>query len=292
VRRPAGCGIAPTGRGASLAAVPASYSLSRPALADRLRYQIRVLKVLASVQFKLKYVDSALGYLWSLAKPLAYFGVLWVVFGRFFDTGVGRFPLYLLIGVVLFTFIVDAVGIALPSIVERGPLLRRISFPPIVIPLSATVTAAMTFAINLLAVAVFVAASGVKPTLDWFLLVPLGIELYVFVLGLALVISTLFVRFHDVGPLWELAAQLLLFASPVMYPITILPEWAQRLEMLNPFVQVMQDARYIILGPQASLGTLPTSVALHIAPIAITAAVFIAGLVVHRHEAPSFAERV
>jgi ABC-2 type transport system permease protein len=270
----------------------ASYELTRAPLRERLAYQLRVLRVIASVQFKLKYVDSVLGYAWSLAKPLAYFAVLWVVFGRFFDTGVGRFPLYLLLGIVLFTFTVDAVGLALPSIVERGALLRRIAFPPIVIPLSATVTAAMTFGVSLVAVSIFVAASGVVPGPDWLLLIPLLLELYVFILGLALIISTLFVRFHDIGPLWELVAQLLLFATPIMYPITILPEWAERIEMLNPFVQVLQDARYIVLGPHAGLGTLPTSAAIHAATIAITGVTFVVGLWLYRRESPFFAERV
>lgn len=269
-----------------------SYVIPRAPLRDRLAYQLRVLRVIAGVQFKLKYVDSALGYVWSLAKPLAYFGVLWVVFGRFFDTGVGRFPLYLLIGIVMFTFVTDAVGMALPSIVERGPLLRRIAFPPLVIPLSATVTALMTFAVNLVAVAVFVAATRIVPDPSWLLLVLLLLELYVFVVGLSLVISTLFVRFHDVGPIWELATQLLLFATPIMYPITILPEWAEQLEMMNPFVQVLQDVRYIVLGPHPALGTLPTSVAEHVVPIAITLATFVLGVVLHRSEAPRFAERV
>src|SRR5207244_4448582 len=112
------------------------YEITRPPRRELLAYHLRILRVIARVQFKMKYVDSMLGYLWSLAKPLSYFGVLWVVFGRFFNTGVGRFPLYLLLGIVLFTFLTDAVGLALPSIYERGGLLRRISFPPIVIPLS------------------------------------------------------------------------------------------------------------------------------------------------------------
>jgi ABC-2 type transport system permease protein len=248
--------------------------------------------VLASVQFKLKYVDSVLGYVWSLAKPLAYFGVLWVVFGRFFNTGVGRFPLYLLLGIVLFMFLVDAVGAALPSIVERGPLLRRIAFPPIVIPLSATVTAAMTFAVNIVAVSIFIAVGGITPSLEWLLLIPLGVELYLFIVGLALLISTLFVRFHDVGPIWELTAQLLLFASPIMYPITILPAWAEKVAMMNPFVQVLQDTRRIVLGPQQALGSLADSVPLHLATIAITLLTFLIGILVYRRESPAFAESV
>jgi len=270
----------------------ASYDLERPPLRARLAYQLRVLRVIARVQFKLKYVDSALGYLWSLAKPLAYFGVLWVVFGRFFDTGVGRYPLYLLLGIVLFMFMTDAVGLALPSIVERGSLLRRISFPAVVIPLSATVTGAMTFGVNALAVAIFVGGSGVTPHVGWLLLVPLLLELYVFIVGLALIISTLFVRFHDVGPLWELVVQLMLFASPIMYPITILPYWAQRIAMANPFVQVLQDVRRIVLGPHPGFGTLPTSVVAHLIPIAITLAAFAIGVLLYRRDSPYFAERV
>src|SRR6266508_6003851 len=167
----------------------ASYELRRPPFRERLAYQFRVLRVIARVQFKLKYVDSALGYIWSLAKPLSYFGVLWVVFGRFFDTGVGRFPLYLLLGVVLFTFLTDAIGMALASIVERGVLLRRISLPPIVIPVSATVTAAMTFCVNAMAVAVFIGASGIIPRPSWLLLIPLLLQLYVFVVGVGLIVS-------------------------------------------------------------------------------------------------------
>src|SRR5207245_10188923 len=107
-------------------------------------------------------------------------------------TGVGRFPLYLLTGIVLFTFVVDSVGLALPSITERGALLRRIAFPPLVIPLSATVTGAMTFLVSLVAVSVFVAASGIMPRVSWLLLIPLLLELYIFIVGLALIISTLF----------------------------------------------------------------------------------------------------
>ena len=270
----------------------ATYELTRPPWRERLAYQLRVLQVMARTQFKLKYVDSILGYVWSLAKPLAYFAVLWVVFGRFFDTGVGEFPAYLLIGIVLYTYLFDSVGAALPSILERGPLLRRIAFPPLVIPVSATVTAAMTFGVNLVAVAVFIGLSGIAPDPGWLLLPLLLLQLYVFVLGLALLISTLFVRFHDIGPIWELAAQLMLFAAPIMYPITILPDWAQTVENLNPFVQVLQDVRRIVLGAHESLGTMPTGVWLHLATIALTFATLFVGLWVYRHDAPTFAEKV
>src|SRR5687768_14993598 len=143
---------------------------------SRLPYYLRVLRVIASVEFKMKYAGSVLGYVWSLAKPLSYFAVLWFVFGRVFKTGIEDFPVYLLIGIVLYTFMVDSTGMALTSIGNRGDLLRRIAFPPIIVPISVTITAVITFLVNTVAVAVFMAISGITPQWDWLLIIPLLLE--------------------------------------------------------------------------------------------------------------------
>jgi ABC-2 type transport system permease protein len=268
-----------------------SYSTSRAPLRERLAYWSRILRVIASVEFKMKYVDSALGYVWSLAKPLSYFAVLWVVFGRFFQTGIRNYGVYLLIGIVLYTYFTDSVGMMLPSIVTRGSLLRRISFPPLVIPISASITATMTFCVNLVAVTFFMLFSDISPSLDWFLLIPLYLELYAFILGVGLLIATLYVRFRDVGPLWELCVQLLLFASPIMYPLAILPAWAQRIAMINPFVQVVEDSRDIILGAtSSSVAGVLGGPERRLIPIGIAIFTVILGIWLCRREAPRFAE--
>jgi ABC-2 type transport system permease protein len=247
--------------------------------------------VLSRAEFRLKYAGSVLGYLWSLAKPLMYFTVLWIVFGSLFKPGIERFPLYLLIGIVLYTFMADAVTATLPSIVSSGPTIRRIAFPPLVIPLASSLATAMTFLANCVAVAVFLAFARIAPEPRWLLLVPLLLELYVFVLGLALLASTLFVRFRDVGQIWEVAVTLLFFSAPIMYPITILPDWAQRLVELNPFVQVLQDVRSVLLGSDPATGGVPARVDTRLIPIAIAAGLLVLGLIVHRRAAPRFAER-
>jgi ABC-2 type transport system permease protein len=267
------------------------YLAPRPTPRERLAYDARILQVLARAEFRLKYAGSVLGYVWSLAKPLMYFAVLWVVFGSVFKSSIPHFPLYLLIGIVLYTFMVDAVTATLPSIVWSGPTLRRISFPPLVIPLASTLAAAMTFAANCVAVAIFLAAGGVRPAPEWVLLAPLLLELYAFVLGIALVFSTLYVRFRDVGQIWEVAASLLFFAAPIMYPITQLPDWAQRVAELNPFVQVLQDVRRVLLGSD-SVGSVIALRDTRLVPIAIAVGVLGIGLWLHRREAPRFAERV
>lgn len=261
---------------ATLAHAPGS-----PAGRARLAYYLRVLRVIATVEFKLKYADNALGYVWSLAKPLSYFAVLWFVFGRLFRTGIESFPLYLLIGIVVYLFFVDGCGMALTSIVYRGPLLRRLAFPAIIIPISVTVTAFITFCVNSAAVAVFVVATRTWPDLDWLLLVPLLIELYAFIVGIGLLLAVSFVRLRDIGPLWELAAQLLLFATPVMYPITLLPDWAQRVVLMNPVAQVMQDIRYVVLDDStatSSAAAVLNGALTHSLPVAIAIAVFLLGI--------------
>jgi ABC-2 type transport system permease protein len=267
------------------------YIAPRPNLGEWLAYNARILGVLSRSEFKLKYAGSVLGYLWSLAKPLLYFTVLWIVFGSVFKPSIEQFGLYLLIGIVLYTFLADAVTATLPSIVSGAPTLRRISFPPIVIPLASSLATAMTLLANCVAVAVFIAVSGIRPQLAWLLLVPLALELYVFVLGLSLVAATFYVRFRDVGQIWQVALPLLFFSAPIMYPIAILPDWAQRVAELNPFVQVMQDARRVLLGGDATAaGVLPPTET-RLLPIAVAALVLAIGLLVVRRESPRFAER-
>jgi ABC-2 type transport system permease protein len=268
--------------------------------ADRRRaisHQLRVLRVIASVDFKLKYADSAMGYVWSILKPLSYFGVLWIVFGRVFKFGVGidRFPLYLITGIVLYTFFVDSTGLTFPSLVKGSTILRKIAFPPLVIPLSATLTACMTFCINLLAVLVFIVGSELLPTVEWLAIVPLLLELIAFCLGLGLILATLYVRFRDIAQIWELGTQLLIFASPIMYPITILPSWAQKAAYMNPLVQVMQDIRAVMLGTRQANETAASALAGYggrAIPIGIALATLLVGLLLFRRESPRFAERV
>ena len=261
-----------------------------------LAHQLRVLRVIARVEFKLKYADSALGYFWSLAKPLALFSVLYVVFGRFFklNAGLKHYPLYLLTGIVLWTFFIDATNLTLTSIVARGSLLRKLSFPRLVIPMSVTMTAGITFCVNLVVIAAFVAFNRLAPHVSWLLVIPLLVELYAFTLGVGLILATLFVRFRDVSQVWELLGQLLFYASPIIIPVNYLPPWFQPVAFLNPFVQIMQDVRAAVIYDMH----VPTATSVlggqsgHLIPIVIAFAVLAGGIVFFRREAPWFAERV
>jgi ABC-2 type transport system permease protein len=263
---------------------------------ETLAHQLRVLRVIARIEFKLKYADSALGYVWSVAKPLALFSMLYIVFGRFFklNAGLKHYPLYLLCGIVLWTFFIDATSLTLNSIVARGSLLRKLSFPRLIVPMSATLTAAITFAVNLLVIAAFVAGNRLTPHLSWLLLIPLMLELYAFTLGVGLVLAALFVRFRDTSQVWELGAQLLFYASPIIIPVNFLPPWFQPIDFLNPFVQIMQDVRRVLIYdmPVTTASSVLGGRAGHLIPVVLALLVLVGGVVFFRRESPWFAERV
>lgn len=249
------------------------------------------------IDFKARYTDAALGYIWSLVKPLAYFGVLWLVFAHLLRTEnqTEDFTLFLLIGILLFLFFIDAVSAMLPSIVEGGATLRRLAFDPILIPLSASVAIAITFCVNVLAFVIFAAIQQVEPRIEWLLVVPLLLELYLFTIGLGLLVSALYVRFRDISQVWELLASLLFFACAIFYPVGILPDWAQKVAFLNPFVQVMQDIRHAMLGGASG----PYDVSAgdvfpggRLIPIAIVLLLFGAAVLVFRREGRYFAQRI
>lgn len=214
-----------------------------------------LLRELIVTDFKLRYQGSALGFAWSLLKPLFLFAILYTVFGYFLRIGgdVPHFPVYLLLGIVLWTFFTEATNQGLGAIVRNRDLIRKINFPKYIIIFSNTISALINLGFNLLVVLLFVFLNGVD--LHWHaLLLPLVvIELYVFSLALAFFLSAAYVKFRDVGYLWEVLLQGAFYGTPILYPIGLvvgINEFAAKVLMLNPMAQIIQDARYLLITPE------------------------------------------
>jgi ABC-2 type transport system permease protein len=275
-----------------------SYPLTTLRATRGVAYYLRVLRVVGAIQFKSKYAGAALGYLWSLVKPLSYFGVLWLVFAFLLRTAnqTSDFAIYLLIGILLYTFFTDSIGVMLRSIVEGGSILRRLAFPPILVPLSASVGMSITFFINILVIVMFVGIQRISPRVSWLLIPPLLIELYLLCVGLGLLLAALYVRFRDIGQIWDLTTQLLFFASAIFFPIGIMPPWAQKIAFLNPFLPIMQDARHAVLGPSGPNDLTVANVyggpAGRLIPIVLILLILLGGFAFFRRESRHFAERV
>jgi ABC-2 type transport system permease protein len=269
----------------------------RQARHSRLAYYVRVVRTLVGVEFKLEYSGSALSYLWSLLKPLALFLILYMIFGRLLKLGAGfqHFPLYLLIGLVLWTFFSTATTRAMSSIVAHTALLRRLAFPPLIIPVTTSLSAGITFLISLVPIAVLVAWNRIVPHPDWLLIPLLVLELYALTLAVSLVLATLFVRFRDTGQVWEIGSQLLFYVTPIIYPLELLPAWAQRIVFLNPFTQLMQDVRALILyqdrGRVVTAPDVYGGASGRLLPLAVCALLLLVGLVLFKREEIFFAER-
>ncbi|MGT2910713.1 ABC transporter permease [Streptococcus cameli] len=212
-----------------------------------------LLKEMIKTDFKLRYQGSVIGYLWSILKPLMMFAIMYVVFVRFLPLGNGvpHWAVALLLGNVIWAFFSEATNMGMVSIVTRGDLLRKLSFSKHIIVLSAICGAMINLTINLFVVLIFAMINGVQVSWTHVIFVPLlFIELFIFAFGIALILSTLFVKFRDLGQIWEVIMQAGMYATPIIYPITLITDrsmFAAKLIMLNPVTQIIQDARYILI---------------------------------------------
>lgn len=210
-----------------------------------------LLRELVVTDFKLRYQGSILGYAWSVLKPLFLFAILYLVFDRFLGLGrtIDHFPVYLLTGVVLWSFFAESTNLGLQSIINRGDLIRKINFPKYIIVISGTVSSLINLAFNLAIVLVFVFINGVELTWSALLIFPLIAELYIFALGLAFLLAALNVKFRDTGYLWEIFMQAAFYATPILYPLQmVFSQWpeAAKILMFNPVAQVIQDVREVL----------------------------------------------
>lgn len=209
-----------------------------------------LLRELVVTDFKLRYQGSALGYLWSILKPLFLFAILYIVFDQFLRLGrdIEHFAVYLLLGIVLWTFFTEATNNGLQSIISRGDLIRKINFPKYIIVISGTISSLINLGINMAVVAVFMVLQGVTVSWELLLITPLIIELYIFALAIAFFLAALNVKFRDAGYLWEIFLQAAFYATPILYPLAMVMSQsmvAAQLIMLNPVAQIIQDARYV-----------------------------------------------
>ncbi|HET8821485.1 MAG TPA: ABC transporter permease [Thermoleophilaceae bacterium] len=266
------------------------------AFGDDFRRFANLTLTLALTDFKLRFFGSVLGYLWTLMRPLMLFGVIYIVFTEVvkFGADVKYYGVYLLTSIVLFTFFSESTSNGVRALVDRENLLRKIRFPRLVIPLSVALAALFNLLANMVVVFAFVFASGITPRPDWVQLPLLIGVLVVLATGVTMLTSALFVRYRDVEPIWEVALQILFYASPVLYVVTLLPDkWESEVTALNPIATVLTQTRHALIDADAPtavdvLGGWPRLAI----PLAIVAAIFALGLWVFTRETPRIAENL
>jgi ABC-2 type transport system permease protein len=264
----------------------------------RMRDPRRVLSLawtLAFTDWKLRFYGSVLGYVWTLVRPFAFFGVIYFVFTEIANLGDGvkHYAVYILFAMVMFNFFAEVTNQSVTCLIARENLLRKMRFPRLVIPLAVIITALLNLGMTLVAVIIFAVASGVEPGWGWLELPLLIALLGAFAGGVGMLLSVLFIRYRDIQPIWEVFGQMLFYASPVLYVATAVPESYQRPYLANPIAAILTQMRHAVVDPKATdaataIGGWPRL----LIPLGIIGLLVVVGTWAFRHEAPRIAEHL
>jgi ABC-type polysaccharide/polyol phosphate transport system ATPase subunit/ABC-type polysaccharide/polyol phosphate export permease len=260
-----------------------------------LRRVTTLTRELAVSEFRLRYLDSRLSYLWAVMRPLAYFGVVYLFVTQVarFNNGVAHYPAYLLSAIVLWTYFDQSVSNSVHSLVQREPVLRKVPIPHVTIPLSVVLAALFDLCVNLVAVVIVLLASGVTPRLSWLELPLLIAVLSVLAAGVAMLLSALYVRFRDIDQIWLVISQALFFGTPIFYVVAKLPPGGRHLALANPLATVFTQLRHALIDPGAPTAAAAIGGGVRLAiPLGIVAGILVLGLWVFSRESPWVAENL
>lgn len=251
---------------------------------------------LVRTDFKLRYQGSVLGYAWSLLRPLLLFMILYVVFVKFLKIGssIQHYPVYLLLGIVIWNFFLEMTTQSLGSIVGRGDLIRKIRIPRWMIVFSSSIAAVINLFLNMVVIVVFMIVNHVNLMITSLWLPLILLEVYLFALGLSLFLSAAFVKYRDINYIWEVVLQAGFYMTPILYPLGLITNLTlQKLIMLNPMAQTIQAARYSTVTHQTITAHQVFSGGWYaLIPYIIVASTLIIGLTYFRKESKYFAENI
>lgn len=247
-----------------------------PAIAFRdLQRAWELLFLLTRRELKLRYQDTALGFIWSLFKPLLLAGVLFVALKQIVRIDVEDYHLVLLTAIFPWTWFQTSVLVATPSFASNGALIKKVRFPRAVLPLSTITNNGVQFALSLPIVALVVVMSGERPSPVWLIGIPvLGLVQLALMMGVVLFISSLDVFFRDLEHLIEVVLQLWFYVTPVIYPLAIVPERWEIYLRLNPMTPVIEGWRALFMHNTMPAGELWPALLFAAAAVAVGAFTF------------------
>ncbi len=249
------------------------------------RHAWELLFLLTRRDLKLRYQDTFLGFIWTAAKPLIFGLVVWFAMFKVmnFQTEV-PYSLFLLSALLPWTLFQTSVMFSTPMFINNGSLVKKVPFPSYVLPLATIANNSVHFLLSLPVLVVFLLISGRTPGPEWIVGIPflLAIQLAL-MMGLALMFSSLDVHFRDLEHLVEVMLNLLFYATPILYPLSRIPQPYQDVLKLNPLAPLMEGWRNLMVSnelPGASI--LPC--------VVLTVLILVAGSWVFGRLRPTFAD--
>ena len=207
-----------------------------------------MLYLLTLRDFKLRYQDTALGFLWSLLKPLALGGVLFVALKQFVRIDVENYHLVLLTGLFPWVWFQSSVFMATPSFAANGALIKKVRFPRFVLPFSTIINNGVHFLITIPVLVILFAFSDRQPSATWLIGIPILITLQLALLmGTILLLASIDVFFRDLEHLVEVVLTLLFYGTPILYPFELVPDRWRPVLLMNPLTSLIGAWRSLFL---------------------------------------------
>ena len=196
---------------------------------------------------KIKYRRSTIGYLWSLLNPLLTMIVISTVFSFVFKQDIENFPIYLLTGQIMFQFFAEATNMAMGSIILNSALMKKVYIPKYIFPVSRVMSSSVNLVFSLAALFIVMVFTG-TPVNFTILLLPLPIVcVFLFSVGVGLILSVYAVYFRDLLHLYGVFTTMLMYLTPIFYPLSALPEWVKGIISVNPLYHFIDCMRTIVL---------------------------------------------
>ena len=203
--------------------------------------------VLAKTDFRLRYHGSFFGYLWVVLKPLLTFAVLNFVFSFMFNSG-DTYSLQLLVGLIIYFFFAEGTSAGMTSLLSKAQLVTKIYVPRWTIIVASTVNATMVFLMNLVVIAFFFTIKGFVPSfVSVLIFFVFSIFTYILILSFSLITAPLYVKFRDLSMIWEVLLMVILYASPIIYPLSSLPTKYHVILLLNPLAFIINFTKEALI---------------------------------------------
>lgn len=239
-------------------------------------YNRYVLSVLVGRDFKRKYRRSVLGVVWSVLNPLLMMVVLTAVFSYMFRFSIEHYPLYLILGQTLFALMQNGTTNGMLSIIEASSMIKKIKIEKLVFPIEKVLFELVNFVFSLVAIVAVALFLQVWPSPYWLFLPLLLVYVTLFTAGLAMLLAALAVFFRDVIHLWSVVTMAWMYATPIFYPIDMLPDWLAGAMNFNPMYQFATYFRDIFMWQTAP------SLTMNLVCLGMAVATFAVGFLVFR----------
>jgi ABC-type polysaccharide/polyol phosphate export permease len=214
--------------------------------AIELKKNLNIIRELAIADFRLKYHDSVLGYLWSMLNPLMMFAIYYFVFTRIFQSAIPYYPVFLLAGIISYAFFQDCTFSGMVALSTKAGMMKKIYFPKVILIVAASSTSILSYLINLCVLyLITLIFKGFTPLV---LLTPLPILcLILFSMGVSFILATMYAYFRDMGQIWNVMTLMIFWVSPVVFNVENLPPSISTIVYFNPLTRIFVLLRHYLL---------------------------------------------